>query len=82
MLKISDRMIDAGVEALQRRGYGLDNEPTDLLRVAVEAVFRAMAEASHRKAKRKVRLTDLLRVTPRHYSFKASWTDDEIASFK
>jgi len=76
VLKISDRMIDAGVEALQRRGYGLDNEPTDLLRVAVEAVFRAMAEASHRKAKRKVRLT------PRHYFFKASWTDDEIASFK
>ncbi len=69
--EISDRMIDAGVEALQRRGYGLDNEPTDLLRVAVEAVFRAMAEASrgHRKVKREAR----------NYSFKASWTDDEIA---
>jgi len=46
VLKISDRMIDAGVEALQRRGYGLDNEPIESLRVAVKAVFCAMAEAS------------------------------------
>jgi hypothetical protein len=45
-------MIDAGVEALQRRGYGLEsNEPTDSLRLAVKAVFCAMAEASHRGQK-------------------------------
>jgi hypothetical protein len=46
-IEITPEMIEAGIEALQRRGFGNDGDSINSLQSAVSAIFLAMVESSH-----------------------------------